>query len=274
MIWMSNTSGENTYFNQRFADYSGLTEAEMMEVGWKTLIHPEDTEETLRVWQHCIVTSEPYLNEYRLRRKDGKYRHFLARAVPSRSDAGEVECWIGSATDIRDHKLAEEALRRSEKLATAGRLAASIAHEINNPLAAVTNSLYLALQDDSLTPVTKACLEIAERELERASHADLEVSQAVELGAFVTCFADEVRQVIANLISNSLDAMSPGGRLLVRVKSIRGQMQQPPVGVKIVVVDAGHGIPSGVMEQIFEPFVSTTFRLFLPDKVRQPIALP
>ena len=58
--------------------------------------------------------------------------------------------WIGSSTDIHDQKMAEEALRKSEKLATAGRLAASIAHEINNPLAGVTNALYLALLDKSL----------------------------------------------------------------------------------------------------------------------------
>jgi len=67
-----------------------------------------------------------------------------------KNDAGEIERWIGSATDVHDQKMAEEALRKSEKLATAGRLAASIAHEINNPLAGVTNALYLAMQDGAL----------------------------------------------------------------------------------------------------------------------------
>jgi signal transduction histidine kinase len=82
-----------------------------------------------------------------MRRHDGEYRTFLARAVPTRNEQGELVRWLGTATDIHEQKLAEEVVRRTEKLAATGRLAASMAHEINNPLESVTNSLYLALQD-------------------------------------------------------------------------------------------------------------------------------
>ena len=91
LIWMTNTLGENIYCNQRFLDYSGLTEAEMMGFGWKDLIHPDDLEATIVRWTHSLHVGEPHLNEYRLRRKDGAYRHFLARAVPLKNDRGEVE---------------------------------------------------------------------------------------------------------------------------------------------------------------------------------------
>jgi PAS domain S-box-containing protein len=169
-IWMTNVLGHNIYCNQRFIDYSGLTQTDMMGPGWKNLIHPDDLEPTMTRWNLSLKDEEPHLNEYRLRRKDGVYRHFLARAVPLRNDRGEVERWIGSSTDIHDQKLAEEALRKSEKLATAGRLAASIAHEINNPLAGVTNALYLALQDNTLSTDTKGYLQTAEQELRRVAH--------------------------------------------------------------------------------------------------------
>jgi PAS domain S-box-containing protein len=293
-IWITNLTGENIYTNQRFNDYTGLAEAEMMGLRWKDLIHSDDLAHTLKLWSRCLETGEPYLNEYRLRRKDGAYRHFLARAVPVKNGSGEIEHWIGSSTDIHDQKLAEDALRKSEKLATAGRLAASIAHEINNPLAGVTNSLYLALLDDSLKADTKSYLLTAEQELRRVAHittqtlrfhkqsnsaaptdlcdivdsvlalfgqrlADKNIRVRAECarGAVATCFADELRQVIANVVGNALDAMPQGGTLRVRVRKTRSWAREGLQGVKMVIADSGHGIPPEVLERIFEPFVST-----------------
>ena len=163
LIWMTDDLGENTYCNQRYLDYLGVTEAERTSIQWLELVYPDDLAPTLKIWNHSVQTGEPYLNEFRLRRKDGLFRYFLARAVPFRNDGGQIERWIGSLTDTHEQKLAEDALRKSEKLATAGRLAASIAHEINNPLAGVTNSLYLALQDSSLQTDTKNYLQTADR---------------------------------------------------------------------------------------------------------------
>ena len=234
------------------------------------------------------------MNEFRLRRKDGMFRYFLARAVPFRNDGGQIERWIGSLTDTHEQKLAEDALRKSEKLATAGRLAASIAHEINNPLAGVTNSLYLALQDSSLKTDTKSYLQTAEEELRRVAHIttqtlrfhkqsnspaptdicdivdsvlalfgqrlaskNIRVNAECERGAVATCLGDEMRQVIANIVSNAMDAMPHGGSLRVRVTRTRSWAKERPASVKIVVADSGHGISPAVMERIFEPFVST-----------------
>jgi len=294
MVWMSNGDGENIYSNRRARDYFGVEEAEMMGFGWKKFLHPDDVAKTDAIWGRCYETAEPYVDELRLRRKDGVYRHFLARAVPIKNDAGEIERWIGSATDIHDQKMAEEALRRSEKLATAGRLAASIAHEINNPLAGVTNALYLALLDKSLGEETLGYLKTAEEELQRVSQITTQtlrfhkqskmaarvdvcdivdsvlalfrgrlagkkiaVSLECERGAFTTCFGDEIRQVVANLVSNALDATSEG-RLRVRVRRTRSWTRGLWVeGVKLVVADTGQGIPPVVVEHIFEPFVTT-----------------
>ena len=294
LIWMTNELGENTYCNQRYFDYLGVTEAQRTSIQWLELVHPDDLAPTLEIWNRSVETGEPYLNEFRLRRKDGMFRYFLARAVPIRNDDGQIVRWIGSLTDTHDQKLAEDGLRNSEKLATAGRLAASIAHEINNPLEAVTNSLYLALQDTSLNADTREYLQLAEQELKRVAHIttqtlrfhkqsnspaptdlcdvvdsvlalfggrlaskDIRVSAECERGAVATCFSGEIRQVIANLVGNALDAMPQGGVLRIRVKNSRSWSQQRPHGVKIIVADSGHGIPPAVLERMFEPFVST-----------------
>jgi len=145
-VWIRDGDGKYIYCNQRLLDYVGKP-AEWLYTQAFDAVHPDDRELTRVRWQHSLASGEPYENEYRLLRHDGAYRCFLARGVPIRDEAGRVERWLGSTTDIHDQKLAEEALRRSEKLATAGRLAASMAHEINNPLNSVINTVYLALQD-------------------------------------------------------------------------------------------------------------------------------
>ncbi len=196
--------------------------------------------------------------------------------------------------DITLQKQSEEALRRTEKLAVTGRLAASIAHEINNPLEAVTNSLYLALQDDTLSYATRLYLKMADQELQRvaqlttqtlrfhrqsvaASEADLSelMDSAYELfaarfeacqikihreyrpGIMLFCRGDELRQVFANLLSNALDAMRHGGTLRLRIRAGHSWGRDASVGVRVVVCDCGSGIPLELRKKIFEPFIST-----------------
>jgi len=294
LIWMSDAGGETIYTNSRFSDYTGSPEKEILVSDWRKFMHPEDLDRTNQLWQYCVEHPEPYLNEFRLRRKDGMYRHFLARAVPLVGETGRTEKWIGSCTDIHDQKLAEDALRRTEKLATAGRLAASIAHEINNPLAGVTNSLYLAMQDRTLAANTRAHLATAEEELLRvaqitkhtlrfhkqstqANAFDLgEVMDSVlhlfrsrlaarriavthewEPGACLVGFADELRQVFANLVSNALDATAEGGRLRIRIRKCHTWDAGIRPGVRVVLGDTGQGIPEAIRQHIFEPFVTT-----------------
>jgi PAS domain S-box-containing protein len=294
LIWMTDELGVNTYCNQRYLDYLGVTEDERTNIPWLELVYPGDLAATLKIWNHSIETGEPYLNEFRLRGKDGMFRYFLARAVPFRNDAGQIERWIGSLTDTHEQKLAEDALRKSEKLATAGRFAASIAHEINNPLAGVTNALFLALQDSSLKAETKSYLQMAEEELRRVaqittqtlrfhrqsnSPAPTDMSDIVdsvlglfgqrlaskgirvnaecERGAVANCLGDEMRQVVANIVGNAMDAMPHGGTLRVRVRRTSSWTEGRAACVAIVIADSGQGISPTVMERIFEPFVST-----------------
>ena len=95
---------------------------------------------------------------------DGAFREFLTLALPVRDAHGKVVRWFGTNTDITEQRRSEEALRQTEKLAATGRLAASIAHEINNPLEAVTNLVYLARKQPSNV---QAYLTLADQELDR-----------------------------------------------------------------------------------------------------------
>ncbi|MFT4112319.1 sensor histidine kinase [Silvibacterium sp.] len=188
---------------------------------------------------------------------------------------------------------AQNALRRSEKLAVTGRLAASIAHEINNPLESVTNLLFLLRSESSPEKVRKY-LDQAEQELARVTeitkhtlryyrepnkpvevdvetlldsvlalyHSRLQAAHvAVQKEVrFVPAFAitnpGELRQVVANLIGNALDAMRKGGTLRLRIRRESAIRIQKP-SLLVTIADTGSGINQDLLPTIFEPFVTT-----------------
>jgi signal transduction histidine kinase len=191
---------------------------------------------------------------------------------------------------IRQQRRAEESLRKSEKLAVAGRLAASIAHEINNPLEAIGNLLYIMGTSESI-PEIKGCLTLAEEQLARVSEiakqtlrfhretthpvpvllsevvesvlvlyaarlrsARIHVTNRFRPTAPIHGFAGELRQLVANLVGNAMDAMRSGGTLQIRIRpcSLKGKS-----GVRLTVSDSGSGIPAPIRSTLFEPFVST-----------------
>ena len=292
-VWERDADGKYIYCNQRLLDYVGRS-TEWLRTEVYELVHPDDLKRTRECWDHCMSTGEVYLNEYRLRRHDGAYRYFLTRALPIRDKEGRIDRWLGCTIDIHDRKIAEEGVRRSEKLAAMDRLAATMAHEINNPLTAVTNSIYLALQDPSLTHETRHFLTVADQELTRAVqvatqtlrfHKQSSTPARVNIidimdsvfalygprlrSASIVlereyldrgelyCFSDELRQVFANVVSNAVDAMSRGGRLRVRIRRGKRWADTGAAGIRVMVADTGEGIPQHLQRSIFEPFVTT-----------------
>ncbi len=294
LVWEADAEGRTTYFNQNFRTFSGLAMEKIKGREIQELVHPEDEPRTFARWHHSVLSGEAYENELRMRRHDGEFRTFLARAVPARNEQGEIVRWLGTATDIHDQKLAEEVVRRTEKLAATGRLAASMAHEINNPLESVTNSLYLALQDPGLSAETRTFLTTADKELKRVAHVTTQTLRfhrqsklpaMEEMGALMDsalglfegrvatlgvavvreyrtterlfCCGDEIRQVFANLISNALDATRAGGKIRLRVTRVTALDGERTKGLRVAVADTGQGIPAEVRGKIFEPFMTT-----------------
>lgn len=223
----------------------------------------------------------------------------LERPLRSESLLSTVETAIRARLrqyEIRDYvrrqSESQEALRRTEKLAVAGRMAASIAHEINNPLAAVTNLLYLISTSKDLESVRKYNA-IAQEELRRVSDianqtlrfyrspaaperadvgeiADSAVAlfraklrnQGIAVNRDYTGRRDltvcvgELRQVLVNLIANAIDAMHKGGALYVRTAPAFHPRDLRP-GIRITVADDGEGIPQKIRHRLFQPFFTT-----------------
>ena len=147
LVWCALPDGGLTYVNRRVLDYTGGTSEALAIDGWTDYLHPDDLEPTIRLWSHAVATGGPYEIQYRLRRFDGAYRWFHVLGQPLRDGNGRVTRWYGLLIDIDDRKRMEEDLRatqnrlsRATQTATVGELAASIAHEINQPLAAVVTN--------------------------------------------------------------------------------------------------------------------------------------
>jgi PAS domain S-box-containing protein len=211
---------------------------------------------------------------------------------PVRNEAGRVVGVATIARDITQEKKTEHALRTTERLASVGRMAATVAHEINNPLEAVTNLVYLA-KSCAVREDLQKYLDTIEEELDRISHLTrqtlgfyretksptmvrvgpildslmsffatrarnkgIEIRPEIRRDPEIYAVAGEIRQVITNLLSNSIDAVGSGGLIRVRVDAVRVNGQHSP-GIRISVGDSGPGIPPSIRSKLFEPFFTT-----------------
>jgi PAS domain S-box-containing protein len=118
IVWTASPDGATTYFNQHGTDYTGCPREINYAWNWVTLVHPADAERAARGWAHATMTGTDYMLEYRIRRFDGVFRWHSFRAIPLRDAVGEIDLWIGTATDIEDQKQQEFALCRAEREAT------------------------------------------------------------------------------------------------------------------------------------------------------------
>ncbi len=227
------------------------------------------------------------------RKKDGHEMIALSRWRALFDAHGEVSEILESNTDISERKLTELALIRSEKLASVGRMAATVAHELNNPLTSAISALYLLRKDPALPHAARQYLAVAEQELSRVAHIskqslgfyrevgnptlvnlaevldsvleiyaprlrnkNISLTRRYRSATVVQAIEGEIRQVASNIIANSIDALPQWGELHVRITGpqlLSGQRRM----VRMTIADNGEGISSKNLKRIGEPFFTT-----------------
>jgi signal transduction histidine kinase len=260
---------------------------------WIEYVHEDDREGLIDAFAQARAGGEDFNHQYRVRWPDGSQRWLESQGKCQRDHENHVTRIVGVMADVSHRKRAEEAMLRAEKLAVAGRLAASVAHEINNPLEAVTNLLYLITLTDTID-VAHAHAQRALDELLRvslitqstlkfhrqpgapkitmlseivdgvaalfrprliASDIDLKVEAVNEVA--IACMPSEAQQIFANLMANAIEAMPHCGQLTIRLRASRDWRNGASLGMRVTLRDSGVGMDRATMKRIFEPFFTT-----------------
>ncbi|HLP21551.1 MAG TPA: PAS domain-containing protein, partial [Chitinophagales bacterium] len=103
-IWTADAQGNLNYYNRSVYDYSGLSVEELDRVGWLQIVHPDDREANIHEWMFAVATGNDFLFEHRFLKHTGEYRWQLSRAIPQRDEAGKIQMWVGTSTDIQNQK--------------------------------------------------------------------------------------------------------------------------------------------------------------------------
>ena len=256
-------------------------------------IHPEERATVQALIESSLAENHEYNATFRIMREDGDTRNVIARGKAFCGEDGRPTRLVGIIVDVTRERQAQEALLKAEKLAVAGRMAASIAHEINNPLDAALGLIYLSRTDKAFPPHLKPHLETAEQELRRAAQitrntltfyresptplptnmveliesvlslqeakartAGLEIHKQLVHSRPICAYPCELRQIFTNLISNAIEAMPGKGKLLVRLHPANDWASGLP-GYRILIADNGPGIPADVQKKLFNAFFTT-----------------
>jgi PAS domain S-box-containing protein len=291
-IISTNLDGVITSWNKGAERTFGYTTAEMLGHRTFELASPNYLEDPELILKRIRNGEKVEHYETVRRHKDGSEITVSMTVSPIRDVAGNLIGASKVSRDITATRRAEESLRNTDKLALVGRMAASIAHEINNPLESVTNLLYL-IEQGTLSEEARGYLTLAQHELTRVSHIAsqtlgffrnsrtsrsgplseiVDSALSLHLGRLSTSSVTvqkeytrvstfffhqgELRQVLVNLIGNALDAMPSGGRLRVRIHRAYDAVTDS-FGVRVVVADTGTGMTNATARKIFEPFYTT-----------------
>ncbi|HEY4355625.1 MAG TPA: ATP-binding protein [Acidobacteriaceae bacterium] len=287
-IMVRDPSGKIYFWNAGAETLYGWTRQEAIGQNAHVLLHT-DVAGGVQVISSALDESGRWEGNLRQRRSDGSEVIVASRHAVHIGSAVVLEI----NRDITAQMQAEDALRRNERLAAMGKLAGIVAHEINNPLEAITNTFYLLLHHPSLDDEAKHYAQMADQELARVSHitkqtlsfyresqkavpvflADL-LEDVLELQkrpmqmsnitvdkrylsrGLIHGFPSELKQVFMNLISNAMQAMPEGGRLRVCVKDAR-QEDGKSTGLHVSISDTGSGIAAESAKRLFEPFFTT-----------------
>jgi PAS domain S-box-containing protein len=279
--------------NETLARILDHTPGEMGDANLFELTHPDDRSRHRTMLERLLAAEIPgFVIEKRYMRRDGSVVWVRNSVSLVNDEQSRSRHLISICEDINERKHAERVIEQQEQMAAIGRLTSSIVHEINNPLEAVHNLIFLAQHSANLDEA-RSHLKLAEEELGRASEITMQGLQfhrqpsspvstnvvnilesvlTLFKGKFkasrvgvefrkedspeLMCFAGEMRQVFVNLIGNAVEAMHEGGQLRIRVRpgtEWRSEVQ----GVRVTVADSGSGMSAETRKRMYEAFYTT-----------------
>jgi PAS domain S-box-containing protein len=295
-ILSKNLDGTILTWNKAAERMYGYRPEEVIGKNVSMLLPPDRPQEVRQILQRLRLGEKIEHYETRRRSKDGGILYVSLTISPVKDTQGKVFGASTIARDITQTKMAEEALRNSERLAVAGRMAATVAHEINNPLETVTNVLYLLSRNATLDEGARKYLKIADEELRRIAQITrstlglyrerdttpgavnlsemidnllmfyqrqvqslgVKVEKRFDSVGRVVGVSGELRQVIANLLANAIDALSVAGTALkMHVYESADWRNLSKRGIRVVVADDGPGINAETQVNLFRPFYTT-----------------
>jgi PAS domain S-box-containing protein len=301
--WTASPKGSEDFVNRHWHEYTGLSAEESVGSGWEAAVHPADLKRHLEKWRTSLATGEPFENEVRYRRAaDGQYRWFLSRAVPLRDARGKILKWYGISTDIEDRKRAEqerETLRSDlahvNRLSMLGELAASVSHELKQPIAATMmnantckrwlkrdkpNLEEACLAADSIVKDGNRAAEIIERlrslyKKSRPKRELVDVNEIIceivvllrgEANRYAVSMRTDLAAEIPKITGDRVQLQQVLMNLMLNaieamkdtggVLTVRSQLGQDG-RVLISVSDTGVGLPAENADQIFNAFFTT-----------------
>jgi PAS domain S-box-containing protein len=302
--WRARADGFVEYFNKRWLDYAGVSLDQVLGWQWAASTHPEDLPRVNDIWLQLLASEKPGEVEARIRRYDGSYRWFLARAEPLRDDTGRVVAWYGTNTDIEDRTQALARLQEMEsdfahmnRVSVMGELAASLSHEITQPIASARNNAraaqnFLKMQPPDLGEVREALSSVvaaADRSREiidrireqikkappRKERFDLNaaINEVLVLAQSVTQrngvsvqtrLAEGLLSVVGDrvqlqqvLLNLVLNAAEAMDAIEEGSRELLISTEEDQAGVLVAVRDSGPGIDPEDLDRIFDAFYTT-----------------
>jgi PAS domain S-box-containing protein len=286
--------GRLTFVNERLCQIAGRSSDALIGSKLSELVYADDRAVSESMFERFRYEGQTYEIVQRYSRADGPPIWVQNNFSAVLDRTGKIESVVCVTQDVTERKVAEEALRKSEKLAAVGQLASTIAHEINNPLEAVTNLLYLIQSTDSRDAL-KQYAATASEELMRVSHvvtttlsfhrerkeaslqnvstllesavtlyqgrlkaAEIQIIRDYNDPVPICSYGGELRQVFANMIGNAFDATrnAVDKRLFVSTRPATSP-RNGLKGVRVTIADTGYGMSRPTLRRIFEPFFTT-----------------